>query len=69
MSEPTQTEIRPSLQLAGADGNAFAILCRASIAARRSQMTNEEWKEIRAEAMAGDYDHLLQTIMKHFDTY
>ena len=58
---------RPRLKLAGEDGNAFAILGRAHRAARRAGMSEEQWKAISAEATAGDYDHLLQTMLKHFD--
>jgi len=61
------TDERPKLRLVGEDGNAFAILGRAHRAARRSGMPEEQWKAIMAEATAGDYDHLLQTMLKYFD--
>jgi hypothetical protein len=60
-------ETRPSLKMVGEDGNAFAILGRAHRAARKAGMPEEQWKAIQAEATAGDYDHLLQTMLKHFD--
>ena len=59
--------IKPKLKLVGADGNAFAILGLAKRAANKYNMPKEEWEKIRNEAMQGDYVHLLQTIMEHFD--
>jgi len=58
---------RPGLRLVGEDGNAFAILARAHRAARRAGMSEDQWKAIMAEATSGDYDHLLQTMLKYFD--
>jgi hypothetical protein len=55
------------LKLSGTDGNAYALLGRAKEAARKAKMPTEEWNKIRDEAMSGDYDHLLQTLMKNFD--
>ena len=57
-------ENKPTLELLGHDGNAFAILGKASRVARENNM---DWKAISEEAMSGDYDHLLQTMMKYFD--
>lgn len=56
---------KPTLQLVGQDGNAFAILGRAR---RIAQKNGLDWDAIRVEATSGDYDHLLQTMMKHFNT-
>jgi hypothetical protein len=58
---------RPKLRLVGEDGNAFAILGRAHRAARRAGMPEEQWDAIVKEATSGDYDHLLQTMLQHFD--
>jgi hypothetical protein len=60
-------ETRPILKLVGEDGNAFAILGRAHRAARKAGMPEEQWKAIQAEATSGDYNNLLQTMMKHFN--
>ena len=54
---------KPVLKLVGEDGNAFAILGRARQVALKNGL---DWKTIQAEAMSGDYDHLLQTMMKYF---
>ena len=55
---------KPVLELTGSDGNAFAVLGKAR---RIAQRNNMDWDSIKKEAMAGDYDHLLQTLMKYFD--
>jgi hypothetical protein len=57
-------ETKPVLHLVGRDGNAFAILGAAQRAARRNKM---DWDKIVEEATAGDYNHLLQVMMKYFD--
>lgn len=57
-------ENKPELVLVGTDGNAFALLGKA----RRVAIENDmDWEKIQKEAMAGDYDHLLATLMKYFD--
>lgn len=53
------------LRLVGLDGNAFFILGAFTRAARRQKWTEAEIKQVCDEAMSGDYDHLLQTMMKH----
>jgi len=57
---------KPVLKLVGTDGNAFAVLGAALRVAKRAGWTTEQWYAVRTEAMNGDYNHLLQTIMKHF---
>lgn len=55
---------KPELRLLGKDGNAFAILA----AARRVALANDmDWRKIEREAQSGDYDHLVQTMMKYFE--
>jgi hypothetical protein len=49
------------------DGNAFSILGKAQRAARQAGWTKEKLDAFRTDAMSGDYDHLLQTVMKDFD--
>jgi len=55
---------KPKLELLGQDGNAFSILGKAQRVARQNNM---DWDKIKQEAMGGDYDHLLQTMMKYFE--
>jgi hypothetical protein len=54
---------QPILNLEGMDGNAFGILGQWKQAAREAGWTPEQISTVMAEAMAGDYDHLLQTVM------
>ena len=63
---------KPSLQLTGMDGNVFEIIGTASKAAARFNRDvpvedRIDFDVIQKEAMSGNYDHILQTLMKHFD--
>ncbi len=60
MSESKPT-VRPK------DGNAYSILGATRKALRRSGMSDAKVDRIMAEAMAGDYDHLIQTCMEHVE--
>lgn len=53
--------------LTGQDGNAFAIHGRCRAAAHDAGLSEEEVAAFMDEAMAGDYDHLLQTAMRWFE--
>ena len=53
--------------LTGQDGNAFAVLGRCREAARDAGLSEDEIAAFMDEAMAGDYDHLLQTAMRWFE--
>jgi len=53
-----------TVQLCGTDGNAFAIIGAVAKAMRRAGLPQENISQFQAEAMSGDYDHLLQTAMK-----
>lgn len=55
---------KPELNLRDADGNAFSLLAKAK---RVAEANNMDWDAIGAEAKEGDYDHLLQTLMKYFE--
>ena len=56
-----------TVTLTGRDGNAFAILGRCRAAARDAGLSDEEIAAFMDEAMAGDYDQLLQTAMRWFE--
>ena len=58
----------PNVEVAliGKDGNAFAILGRVQIAARRAGVPDEEIETYMSEATSGDYDNLLTTTMQWF---
>lgn len=54
--------------LSGEDGNAFAIIGRASKAMRRAGIAAGVIDQFQREATSGNYDHLLQTVMKYVET-
>lgn len=56
-----------TVRLTERDGNAFAILGRCRRAAENAQLPEEEIEQFLTEAMAGDYDHLVQTAMRWFE--
>lgn len=53
------------LPLVGLDGNAFSILGRFRRAARKAGWTAPQIDALLEEAMSGDYDNLLQTVVRH----
>lgn len=53
-----------SVHLVGEDGNAMSIISRVVKAIRRAGASQKEVKAFMAEAMSGDYNHLLQTVMQ-----
>ena len=55
---------RPVVRLAGEDGNAFAILGRVRRAMRVAGWPKDAIDRFLAEATSGDYDHLLQTVIR-----
>jgi hypothetical protein len=56
------------LELVGLDGNAFSILGAFRNAARRQGWSTQEIEEVTTEAMSGDYDHLLQTMIQYTES-
>ena len=53
------------LKLEGLDGNAFSLLGAFKSAARRQHKDNLLIAKVMEDAMSGDYDHLLQTLIYH----
>tara|TARA_Y100000034_G_scaffold99345_1_gene121985 strand:- start:659 stop:919 length:261 start_codon:yes stop_codon:yes gene_type:complete len=58
---------KPALHLVGCDGNAFAILSKAHRAAKGANWSCEKIDEVMHEATCGDYNHLIQTMIKYFE--
>ena len=56
-----------TVTLTGQDGNAFAVLGQCRGAARDAGLSDDEIAAFMDEAMAGDYDHMLQTAMRWFE--
>jgi hypothetical protein len=59
----------PSVQvrLTGTDSNAFSVMGLCSRVARKAGVSDAEVKGFLHEAMAGDYDGLLQTCLRWWD--
>jgi hypothetical protein len=53
-----------TVNLAGQDGNAFAVMASVSNALRKEGVPNDEVEMYLQESMSGDYDNLLRTAMK-----
>jgi ribosomal protein S9 len=53
-----------TVELAGQDGNAGAIVGTVARALLRAGVSHEEVQAYRTESYSGDYDHLLQTAIK-----
>ena len=53
------------LRLVGLDGNAFYLLGAFQRAARRQGWDKEDIQKVIEEAKAGNYDHLLFTLVSH----
>jgi len=66
MKAPDQT---PEVELAGENGNAFAILDKVSKALRKAGTDKEYIDSYLHKVMDGDYDHLLRITMKYVDVY
>ena len=62
---PRHPEVR--VRLTGTDGNAFAVLGNVTGALRKAGVSKDERDEFMAEAMEGDYNHLLATAMRWVD--
>jgi hypothetical protein len=53
-----------AVTLTGTDGNAFAVLGQVNRALRQAGVPAEAREVFMAEATAGDYDALLQVVMR-----
>lgn len=56
-----------TVQLSGRDGNAWQMVGRTRNALRQGKVPHDEIEEFATEALSGDYDHVLQTIMAWVD--
>jgi hypothetical protein len=51
------------VELAGTNGNAWAVVGKVKRALRRAGVSVDECAEFQKEALSDDYDHVLQTCM------
>lgn len=65
-SEPRYPLI--TVPMVGEDGNGAAVIARVRQALRRGGVGADEIKRFSEEATSGDYDNLLQTVMRWVDT-
>jgi hypothetical protein len=62
VKEPRYPDVHVRLQ--GEDGNAGAIMGRVTQALRRQgKVSNAECNEFRMQAISGDYNNVIQTVM------
>ncbi|MCK5616973.1 hypothetical protein KAR91_84710 [Candidatus Pacearchaeota archaeon] len=54
-------------KIVGEDGNAFSILGTTMRALKRGKASMEDIASFQEEAMSGDYDHLLATVMDYVE--
>lgn len=59
--------VKPTVSLIGKDGNAFSILGATQKALLKEGADGEYISKFKDEAMKGDYDHLLRTVMHYVD--
>jgi len=57
-----------TLDLCELDGNAFSLMGAFRRQACKEGWTPDEISAVLAECMAGDYDHLRQTLMAHCES-
>lgn len=57
-----------SVALSGEDGNAFVIIGRVRRALRRAGVDDDEITAFSEEASSGNYDNVLQTVMRWVST-
>ena len=56
------------VELSGQDGSAYAIIGRTRRELRKAKVEDDVIERFTAEAMSGDYDHVLRTVMKWVST-
>lgn len=56
-----------TVELTGHDGNSFVVLGSCRQAAQQADLNDDQIATFMAEAIEGDYDHLLRTAMLWFN--
>ena len=58
---------KPAVKLTGEDGNAFSIMARCAVAARKAGWRTARVDTVMNKMTAGDYNNLLAVAMENFD--
>lgn len=66
MSEPKFPHVE--VELSGQDGNAMLIISRTTRAMERAGIDQKDIEAFVDEAMSGNYDNVLQTVMRTVST-
>ena len=61
------SSLKPIVKLVGEDSNAFMIIGLCRRAAQKAKWSTEKWDAVLSDMMSGDYDHVLQVAMTHFE--
>jgi len=67
MEKETKETTKPTLVLSGKDGNVFSVMGNAIKVAKKAGWSSEKISSVMKEARSGDYDHVIQTMMQHFE--
>ena len=65
MEEKLKEKEPVNFDLQSVDGNAFSLMGGWRRQAQREDWTSEEIDAVMEECQSGDYDHLVQTLMKY----
>ena len=65
ISKPDPNEPALHVTLSGNNGNAFAVIGATRKAMRRAGCSPAYIEKVMKEMKDGDYDHLLQTVMRY----
>ena len=60
---------RPTVELTGTDGNAFAVMGTVRNAMKEVGRTQDEMDEVMHDMMSGDYNHLMSVVMNVCEVY
>jgi hypothetical protein len=66
-TKPQPQQPKPELDLGTTDGNAFSIIMKARKVGKAAGWSEAKIESFSKEAKSGDYAHVLQTCMEHFD--
>ncbi len=67
MRAPKKPLTNVKVPLTGEDGNAFAIIGRVRTALRHAEYEPKLIEQFTRDAMSGNYDHLIQTVLEYVD--